>query len=118
MNEKRGIKIGVLGGIGPEATALFYKKLILQIQKELEIQSNTDFPQIIINSIPAPELVGNKIKEKELGPYVKGLKELDSMGPDFIIMVCNTIHLYLDYLQGHVKTPILNLREEIRKELI
>lgn len=33
-------------------------------------------------------------------------------------MICNTIHLYYDILQKEIKTPIIDLREELRKYLI
>ncbi len=56
-------KIGILGGIGPEATGHFYLKLIKRLQETGRIKRNTDYPQIIINSIPAPELVDEKIQD-------------------------------------------------------
>lgn len=110
-------KIGVLGGIGPEATGEFYSKLISMLQERVLIKSNRDFPQILINSIPAPELIYENISDKELQPYIDGLKELDSFGVDFIVMVCNTIHLFYDRLQKEIKTPILDLREELKQSL-
>jgi aspartate racemase len=112
-----GIRIGVLGGIGPEATGEFYSKLIAKLQEKGLIKSNKDFPQIVINSIPAPELIYDEISDEELKVYIDGLKELDEFGVDFIVMVCNTIHLYYDKLQREVKTPILNLREEMKEFL-
>ena len=54
---KNNFKIGILGGIGPEATGEFYNKLIKRLQEKDLIKSNKDFPQIFINSIPAPELI-------------------------------------------------------------
>lgn len=111
-------KIGVLGGIGPEATGEFYNRLIKRLQEKKLIKSNSDFPQIVINSIPAPELIYNKISNKELLPYLYGLKELDKLKVDFIVMVCNTIHLFYKELQKQVKTPILDLRKELKKLLI
>ncbi|MBS3140999.1 aspartate/glutamate racemase family protein [Candidatus Woesearchaeota archaeon] len=112
-----GNKIGVLGGIGPEASAEFYNKLINKLQESNLIKTNKDYPQIIINSIPAQELIFDKIKEKDLEFYKKGLKELDSLKPDFIIMVCNTIHLYYDILQKEISTPILDLRKLVKEYL-
>jgi|SRR3989344_3248857 len=114
---KPPIKIGVLGGIGPEATGEFYSKLISEFQNQGLIKSNKDYPQIIINSIPAPELINNNISEKDLLPYIEGLKELDEFNPDFIVMVCNTIHLFYDALQAEIKTLILDLRKEVRDSL-
>ena len=81
------------------------------------IKRNTDFPQIIINSIPAPELIYDKISDEELQPYIEGLKELDKFKLDFIVMVCNTIHLYYEKLQTEIDTPILDLRKELRASL-
>jgi len=49
--------------------------------------------------------------------YIKGLKELDGFKPDFIVMICNTIHLYINILQNQIKTPILDLKEEIKNHL-
>lgn len=112
------VRIGVLGGIGPEATGEFYNKLINRLQCRGLINSNQDFPKIIINSIPAPELVSTNIKENELKEYLIGLKELDCLNVDFIVMVCNTIHLFHKKLQSEINTPILNLRIEVKKFLI
>ena len=62
-------------------------------------------------------MIFDKIKEKDLEFYKKGLKELDSLKPDFIIMVCNTIHLYYDILQKEISTPILDLRKLVKDYL-
>ncbi len=112
------VKIGVLGGIGPDATAEFYSKLITKLKMDNKIKANRDFPQIIINSIPAPELVYDEISEDEIKPYVQGLAELDKTSPDFIAMVCNTIHLYYESLQKEITTPIIDLRKEVMEFIL
>lgn len=117
-NKIRKRKIGLLGGIGPEATGEFYLSLISKFQKKGLIKSNRDFPQIIINSIPAPELIYESISEKDLRPYIKGLKELEKFGVDFIAMVCNTIYLFYEKLQKEIKIPIIDLRKEVKKYLL
>ncbi len=110
-------KIGILGGIGPESTGIFYLKLIRKLQEKGLIKSNLDFPQIIINSIPAPELIFDKISNKDLEMYVKGIKELDALNPNFIVMVCNTIHLFYDELQSEIKCELIDLRKEVLNAL-
>jgi aspartate racemase len=67
----------------------------------------------VINSVPAQELVYEKIEDKDLALYIDGLAQLDRFGVDFMVMVCNTIHLFYDKLQAGVKTPILDLRKEV-----
>jgi aspartate racemase len=117
------VRIGVLGGIGPEATGEFYLKLITKLQESRLIKSNPDYPQIIINSVPAaevdPESWNKPVPFERLDPaYLNGLKELDRIGVDFISMVCNTVHLYYDTFQAAIRTPIIDLREEMKKHLI
>lgn len=106
-----------MGGIGPEATGIFYNKLIKRLQEKGLIKNNRDYPQIFINSIPAPELIYDKISKKDLNLYIEGLKQLEENKVDFIVMVCNTIHLFYGKLQKEIKTPILDLRNELKKIL-
>ncbi len=111
------VKIGILGGIGPEATGEFYNKLIFELQKKGLIKNNSDFPQIIINSISAPELIHDKHGDEDLRHYLEGLKELEMHDPDFIVMICNTIHFFYERLQKEVKTPIIDLRKDVQEHL-
>jgi aspartate racemase len=113
--KKHNIKVGILGGIGPEATGNFYLDLIRELQKS--VKNNSDFPQIIINSIPAPELIGEIISDTELEPYINGLKILEKNEVDFIVMVCNTIHIFHERLQKKISTEILDLRKEVRNKI-
>jgi len=112
------IKIGILGGIGPQATGYFYLSLINKLKSSGKIKSNQDYPQIIINSINAPELTLEKVNNKVLAPYVKGVAELSIHKPDFIVMVCNTIHLYRNKIISESRyKDILCLREIIKNKL-
>ena len=117
MKNKKKI-IGILGGIGPEATGEFYLVLTSKFQEKGLIKSNKDFPQIIINSIPAPELIYENISEIDIKPYIQELKELEKFGSDFIAMICNTIHLFYKELQGEIRIPILDLRKEVKDYLL
>jgi aspartate racemase len=102
--------IGVLGGIGPESTAEFYRRLINRIQKKGYVQSNLNYPHILINSIPAPELF---LENLDLSMYREGVCELERWGAEFIVIVCNTAHLYLLELQEEIRIPIIDLVEEV-----
>lgn len=39
--------IGILGGMGPESTAIFYQALIWQCQKQYGAKYDEDFPEIL-----------------------------------------------------------------------
>lgn len=88
------MKIAILGGIGPEATAYFYSELIKRVRVRGAVKRNIDYPQIFINSINAPELVTLETSIEDLEPYIRGVRELASLKPEFIVMACNTIHLF------------------------
>jgi len=106
--------IGILGGIGPEASVEFYRKIVEQVQELNFIKSNTDYPHIILNSINAPEL----FIKPDLSQYKKGLKDLEKAGASFIVIACNTAYAFFEELQKEVNIPILDLRKELQSNLI
>lgn len=105
-------KIGLLGGIGPESSAKFYDLLIKRSQTG--IKSNTDYPHIILESIPAPELL---LENPDLTMYKEGIKNIEKSGADFIAIVCNTAYVFLEEFKSLVKVPIIDLNNETEKVL-
>lgn len=111
-------KIGVLGGMGPKSTVLFYKELIRQCQIQYGAVKDGDFPEIIIYSLPTPDMVTGLEEPEELVKIlIQGLKDLERFGVDFIVIPCNTVHLFFKELQGAVKIPILSIIEETAKKV-
>ena len=102
--------IGILGGIGPESTAEFYRRLINRIQKRGYVKGNLDYPHILINSIPAPELF---LENPDLSMYQEGVRELERWGAEFIVIVCNTANLYLLKLKEEIGISIIDLVEVV-----
>lgn len=43
--------IGILGGMGPEAGADLFMRIVRNFQVNIRSESESDFPQIILNSI-------------------------------------------------------------------
>ena len=104
--------IGILGGIGPESSAIFYERLITAFKDKFKPIGNTDFPRIIINSIPAVELTSGENQQK-LNEYIDGLKFLEKES-DFIVIVCNTAFNYLDRFSKEINKPILNITKIVQ----
>jgi aspartate racemase len=115
MTKKK--KIGILGGLGPESTGKFYLDLIRSFEETRKPKNNTEFPHIIVNSIPAPELIFDRVDRKILNYYIRELQELEKAGCGFIVIVCNTAYSFLDQFQQTVKIPIINLPKELEKRL-
>jgi aspartate racemase len=112
--------IGVLGGMGPEASANLYSKIIKYAQHEYGAVQDFDYPPIIIYSLPLlgfdeTGIVDEDLVKKQL---IEGVKKLESAGCELIIIGCNTVHSYYDEMQAAVKVPIFNIIEETKKKVI
>jgi aspartate racemase len=107
--------IGILGGMGPEATIdLFYK-----IIKFTPAEKDQDHLRIIIDNNPKiPDRTAAILgKGKDPLPALQETaRNLEKAGADFIIIPCNTAHCFLPLIQESVKIPILNMIEEAAKE--
>lgn len=109
--------IGILGGMGPESTAMFYQDIIRQCQKQYGAKYDEDYPEIFIYNLPIPDVVeGIKEPSRVLPILIKGVKKLESMGADFIAVPCNTVQYFYSGLQRSVSVPLLNIVEETAKK--
>ena len=111
--------IGVLGGMGPEASANLYSKIIKYAQYKYNAVQDFDYPPIIIYSLPLlgfdeTGIVDEKLVKQQL---IDGVKKLESAGCDLIIIGCNTVHIFYDEMQAAIKIPILNIVEETKKRV-
>jgi aspartate racemase len=107
--------IGILGGMGPEATIdLFYK-----IIKFSPAEKDQDHLRIIIDNNPKiPDRTAAILGKGEdpLPALQETARNLEKAGADFIIIPCNTAHYFLPQIQKSVNIPVLNIIEETAKE--
>ncbi len=108
---KKNKVIGVLGGMGPQATVDFYRRLISLAQKEFDARNGKDFPFILIFNISPPDIISGK--NRRILPFLEeGVKRLEEGEADFIVIPCNTVHVFINELKKTVTIPILSLIEE------
>ncbi len=107
--------IGILGGMGPEATIdLFYK-----IIKFTPAEKDQDHLRIIIDNNPKiPDRTASILGKGEdpLPALRESARNLEKAGADFIVIPCNTAHYFLSSIQKSVKIPILNMIEKAASE--
>lgn len=96
-------KIGLLGGLGPLSTNLFYGNLIKKIQKLDFVKSNKNFPKIFINSIPGVELTNKNIYKVDLEEYINGINELNKFNSHITAFICNSVHAHIDTIKQSTK---------------
>jgi aspartate racemase len=112
--------VGIIGGLGPETTAEFYLDLIFSSYKK----SKEERPGVIISSVPLPykieeDLIMNNGKgaERYIPFLVNEAKRLEKAGADFIVMPCNSLHVFIKEIRNVVKIPVLSIIEETVKFL-
>jgi len=111
-------KIGILGGMGPEATADFYLRIIRIFQKKYGAIYDSDFPEILIINLPIPDVVENpKEEDKVREMLINAVKKLEKSGADFIAIPCNTVTYYISEMKNEVSIPIINIIKETANEV-
>jgi aspartate racemase len=103
--------IGVLGGMGPAATADFYQKLI----QATPAKTDQDHLKVVIFS--NPQIPDRTAAIRGEGPdplpaLVASAEALIRAGADFLTIPCVTAHHFFDGLQAAVRIPILHLIRE------
>jgi len=113
MQSKLTKPIGVLGGMGPLATQLFYGMVIANTKASRD-QDHIDL--IILNHASLPDrteaLLSNNTKPL-LDLLLADCKFLENSGVSHIVIPCNTAHYFVDQLQAEIKTPIINMIREV-----
>jgi aspartate racemase len=103
--------IGVLGGMGPEATMDFFHKLILATP------ARTDQDHLKVLIFSNPHIPDRTAAIRGEGPdplpdLIAGAKTLMRAGAGFLTIPCVTAHHFYDGLQAAIGIPILHLVRE------
>ena len=106
--------IGVLGGMGPESTAYTYLRMVRYCQEKYGARRDSDYPPIIIYSMPIPDVV-EKEPDAALLPMLEGgISKLKAAGADFCIIPCNSVQAFVPRLRKD--SVVLSIIEETVKE--
>ena len=100
--------IGIIGGMGPLASADLYQKITLhtdartdQEHPRVVIESNTAVPNrtdALLHGGPSP-----------LPEIVKSIRRLESIGAEVLAIPCNTSHGFFDEIQRAAHVPVLHM---------
>lgn len=109
--------LGIIGGMGPLATADLYRK----IAEHTDAAADQEHPRTVIDSntdIPdrtAALLHGGDDPTPEL---VRSARRLVSIGAEVLLIPCNTAHCFYDGVAAAVDVPILHMIALTRDALI
>lgn len=108
--------IGILGGMGPLATADLYRKIIETTPAASDQQH---IPVVIYADPRVPDRTAALLHggEDPTPWLVAGARALSEMGADFIVIPCNTAHAFLDDIRPAVDRPILSMIDAAADEV-
>ena len=106
--------IGILGGMGPLATADLFRKITLLTAAE----KDNDHIRVYIDSnshIPDRTAAILSGGESPIAEMTDALRHLEACGADCIIMPCNTAHFFLPELQKKTAIPFISMLQATAK---
>jgi aspartate racemase len=115
MNRKR---IGIIGGLSPESTILYYKTIIEEYRRRF---NDEHYPEIIIYSIDFEEFtraVDEGRDHDAIELLMNAINRLAYAGVDFAIISANTPHKYFNILVKRSPIPILSIIDALAESII
>jgi aspartate racemase len=110
------MKVGIVGGIGPESTVDYYKSIIDGYQRKMR---DDNYPEIVIDSVNMKEMLAYVSKrdwDSLVNMMIKSINSLAEVGADFAVIASNTPHVVFDRVKQIAKIPLLNIVEETCKK--
>ncbi|CEP66104.1 Aspartate racemase [Moorella glycerini] len=109
--------LGIIGGMGPEATVDFMDKII----KTTPAGDDCDHIRMLVDNNPqipsrVQAILGSG--ESPAPVLVQMARNLEKWGADFLAIPCNTAHLYYSDIKNAVKIPVLNMVKSARKRIL
>ena len=102
--------LGVLGGMGPAASAEFLKILA----EKYPAEKDQDHPVVYLISDPKIPDRGSSIEGKgeDPSPYIiNDLEKLIGWGAGLLAVPCNTAHYFIDRFRDRIGVPIVHIIE-------
>lgn len=108
---KTGKKLGVLGGLGPAASAEFMR----QIAVKAPVHSDQEHAVVyLIDDCEIPDRTSAIFGQGEspLPKLKEDLLKLCDLGADVLAVPCNTAHYFIDMFKDELPVPLVHIIEE------
>jgi aspartate racemase len=102
-------KIGILGGMSPESTTLYYEHITRTYTAQ---HGDYGYPEILIYSVNFQKFVDwqrNGQWDEAAKEMARALERLRLAGADFGLIATNTMHFVFDEVQRAVRMPLLSI---------
>lgn len=113
MMNGRSLAIGIVGGMSPESTLIYYRHIV---RKHHEVFGDHSYPRIIIASVSFQQYITWQ-HNQNWGEIARGLeaefRAVAAAGADFALLATNTMHKVLPSIESPV--PVLNILDVISR---
>ncbi|HLA04147.1 MAG TPA: amino acid racemase [Patescibacteria group bacterium] len=110
--------IAILGGMGPEASAKMLEVMVDMAANDFGAKDGTDFPEIILFSLPVPDFISDKRKIGIAKSILEDkVKLLNNMDASCAVLACNTAHIMIDDLQAVSNVQFISMIEAVADEV-
>ncbi|HEX2035632.1 MAG TPA: amino acid racemase, partial [Chloroflexota bacterium] len=113
--------IGVLGGIGPQATMDFEARVHAVSQRLIPAQANQGYPPMVVAYLRhAPVLLddqGVTVRPGRLDPRLLETARRLGTWADFLVITSNGVHRYLEEIEAAAGRPVLSMIEVTLEEV-
>lgn len=109
-------RIGIIGGIGPESTVDYYKRIVGAFHKK---NAEQGYPEIIIYSANLSSLMrilAVSDWENLTDWLLEKVGALHKAGAEFAVIGSNTPHIVFDRVNSRSPIPMLSIIEETRRD--
>jgi len=108
--------LGIVGGLGTETSCTFCLKINNELRRITNVQ-----PHILLDNLPVSvkaeeKIINGKASKEHLNLLKESVKRLNKLNVNFIVIPCNTIHVFMEKLRKISKAPILSIIEETARE--
>ena len=110
--------LGVIGGMGTQATAYFYEKL----HNLQSVSAEQEYMDVLLYSMPSiPDrtaYITGQSTDSPLESLIHAARTLETGGASHIAVTCVTAHFFHDSLSEAVDVPMLNMLVETARHIV
>ena len=105
-------RIGIIGGLGPETSSMLCLRLNNRIRAMIQRQPDIVLENLAVTLEVERSIIHGNINKTMKKMLINAVARLNSAMADFIIIPCNTVHVFIDDLRRVSKIPLLSIMEE------
>lgn len=114
MDQKK--TIGIIGGISPMSTAVYYSRMATEFN---DIMGGLNYPRLILSSVNMSDIrEAHESQNFQAALRIFNRACMDMPSADFILVASNTMHCIVDGLKEILDRDILDIREVVAEAVL